>query len=167
MVQDARADPVASELGVVSGVAAGGEDQPCGATCPDGDGYLYRGLYVRHWKYVDALQGRAVPRGGEASVGQHAARAPRSHSHALPTVQRARPANGPRSGATIADTMRARLPQRMPRRFDGSRREWNVMRKNAPEIADPHVSSGLIGLPTSIIDEFMARIVPGSGRIVG
>jgi RHS repeat-associated protein len=72
VVQDA-ADPVASELGVVSGVEAGAEDQLCGATCPDGDGYLYRGIPVYHYHYLDALQGRAVPRGGPKTLEEHVA----------------------------------------------------------------------------------------------
>ncbi|MFF9645558.1 hypothetical protein [Kitasatospora aureofaciens] len=60
----------------------------------------------------------------------------------------------------------AALPQRMPRGYPGTRREWNQARKNAPEIADPKVSPGLIGLPTDLIDEFIDSIVPGSGRII-
>ncbi|WP_431683455.1 hypothetical protein [Kitasatospora sp. KL5] len=60
----------------------------------------------------------------------------------------------------------AALPQRMPRGYTGSRREWNQARKNAPEIADPKLSPGLIGLPQHLLDEFLDSIVPGSGRIV-
>ncbi|MGW5741485.1 hypothetical protein [Amycolatopsis sp. NPDC003861] len=72
VVQDA-ADPVASELGVVSGVETDADAQPCGTTCPDGDGYLYRGLPAYHWQYLEALQGRAVPRGGDKTLEQHVA----------------------------------------------------------------------------------------------
>ena len=58
------------------------------------------------------------------------------------------------------------LPQRMPRGFSGSKREWNMLRKNSPEISDPKVSPGLIGVPESMIDEIMGSIVGGSGRIL-
>ncbi|OOC55593.1 MULTISPECIES: RHS repeat-associated core domain-containing protein [Nocardiopsis] len=58
------------------------------------------------------------------------------------------------------------LPQRMPRSFAGSKREWNMLRRSSPEIADPKVSPGLIGVPGQMIDEIMGSIVPGSGRIL-
>jgi RHS repeat-associated protein len=40
--------------------------------CGDGDGYLYRGVPNEHYKYDDALEGRAVPLGGHSDPGRHA-----------------------------------------------------------------------------------------------
>jgi RHS repeat-associated protein len=40
--------------------------------CDDGDGHLYRGVPQGHPMYEDALQGRAVPRGGHSDPGRHA-----------------------------------------------------------------------------------------------
>ncbi|MEU7584400.1 DUF6531 domain-containing protein [Streptomyces sp. NPDC041068] len=41
-------------------------------SCGDGDGFLYRGVPTGHPMYDDALQGRAVPRGGHSDPGRHA-----------------------------------------------------------------------------------------------
>ncbi|AZM64727.1 sugar-binding protein [Streptomyces sp. WAC 01420] len=40
--------------------------------CGEGDGYLYRGVPNGHYKYDDALEGRAVPLGGHSDPGRHA-----------------------------------------------------------------------------------------------
>ncbi|MEU8192322.1 hypothetical protein AB0C10_00910 [Microbispora amethystogenes] len=40
--------------------------------CGEGDGFLYRGVPNKHYKYSDALAGRAVPRGGHSNPGLHA-----------------------------------------------------------------------------------------------
>ncbi|MBG0855073.1 ricin-type beta-trefoil lectin domain protein [Streptomyces spinoverrucosus] len=40
--------------------------------CGEGDGYLYRGVPNEHYKYDDALEGRAVPLGGHSDPGRHA-----------------------------------------------------------------------------------------------
>lgn len=40
--------------------------------CGGGDGYLYRGVPNEHPKYSDALEGRAVPKGGHSDPGRHA-----------------------------------------------------------------------------------------------
>ncbi len=58
------------------------------------------------------------------------------------------------------------LPQRKPRGFTGSAREWNQLRRERPEISDPSVSPGLYGIPTNMLGELMGAIVPGSGRVV-
>ncbi|MFJ5174393.1 RHS repeat-associated core domain-containing protein [Streptomyces griseoviridis] len=67
----------------------------------------------------------------------------------------------------VNSILESALPQRMPRGFSGSKRDWNLLRKSAPEAADPKVSPGLVGLPSGMIDDFMSNIVPGSGRILG
>ncbi|MFF1615239.1 Hint domain-containing protein [Amycolatopsis sp. NPDC058278] len=68
----------------------------------------------------------------------------------------------------FVDRVRASaLPQRMPRGFAGSRRDWNQLRSTSPEIADPKVSPGLYGIPSNMFDDLRGAIVPGSGRIVG
>ena len=58
------------------------------------------------------------------------------------------------------------LPQRMPRGYSGTKKDWKIESRNSPELSDPKVSPGLIGLPSGMIDGFMARIVPGSGRLL-
>ncbi|GHJ29711.1 hypothetical protein TPA0910_41440 [Streptomyces hygroscopicus subsp. sporocinereus] len=58
------------------------------------------------------------------------------------------------------------LPQRRPRGFAGSTREWNQLRRTRPDIADPSVSPGLYGIPSNMFDDLMGAIVPGSGRVV-
>jgi hypothetical protein len=58
------------------------------------------------------------------------------------------------------------LPQRKPRGFAGSAREWNQLRRTRPEIADPSVSPGLYGIPSNMFSDLMGAIVPGSGRVV-
>jgi RHS repeat-associated protein len=58
------------------------------------------------------------------------------------------------------------LPQRKPRGFAGSTREWNQLRRTQPDIADPSVSPGLYGIPSNMFGDLMGAIVPGSGRVV-
>jgi hypothetical protein len=54
------------------------------------------------------------------------------------------------------------LPQRKPRGFAGSTREWNQLRRTQPDIADPSVSPGLYGIPSNMFGD----LIPGSGRVV-
>jgi hypothetical protein len=58
------------------------------------------------------------------------------------------------------------LPQRKPRGFTGSSRDWNQLRRVRPDIADPSVSPGLFGIPPNMLGDLMKSIVPGSGRVV-
>jgi hypothetical protein len=58
------------------------------------------------------------------------------------------------------------LPQRKPRGFAGSARDWNQLRGTRPDIADPSVSAGLYGIPSGMFGDLMSAIVPGSGRVV-
>ncbi|MGY0497400.1 RHS repeat-associated core domain-containing protein [Nocardia sp. FBN12] len=55
------------------------------------------------------------------------------------------------------------LPQRMPSDWPGTRREWNLARKSAPDRSD---APGLYGLPGGYISGLMDAIIPGSGRIL-
>ncbi|MFV2199118.1 hypothetical protein, partial [Nocardiopsis sp. LOL_012] len=66
----------------------------------------------------------------------------------------------------VSSIRNSALPQRIPKDFLGSKREWNFLRKISPEIADPRVSPGLIGVPGGMIDDIMSSIIPGSGRIL-
>ncbi|WP_438290796.1 polymorphic toxin-type HINT domain-containing protein [Streptomyces sp. HUAS TT7] len=58
----------------------------------------------------------------------------------------------------------ASLPQRMPRGWPGTKREWNRALKMAPDQSD---ESGLFGLRDHHIPGLMDAIIPGSGRIIG
>ncbi|MCX4756998.1 RHS repeat-associated core domain-containing protein [Kitasatospora purpeofusca] len=58
----------------------------------------------------------------------------------------------------------ASLPQRMPRGWAGTRREWNQALKMAPDQSD---GPGLFGLRDHHIPGLMEAIIPGSGRIIG
>ncbi|MGW5436325.1 putative T7SS-secreted protein [Nocardia asteroides] len=69
--------------------------------------------------------------------------------------------NVPRS--YVDDVAADSLPQRMPSDWPGSRREWNLARKSAPDQSD---GPGLFGLPNSYIPSLMEAIIPGSGRIL-
>jgi hypothetical protein len=58
----------------------------------------------------------------------------------------------------------ASLPQRMPRGWPGTKREWNRALKMAPDQSD---GPGLFGLRDHHIPGLMGAIIPGSGRIIG
>ncbi|MEV7238965.1 hypothetical protein AB0N06_35190, partial [Streptomyces sp. NPDC051020] len=58
------------------------------------------------------------------------------------------------------------LPQRKPRGFAGSTRDWNQLRRTRPDIADPSVSPGLYGIPSNMFGDLMGAIRQGSGRVV-
>ncbi|MFD5300869.1 polymorphic toxin-type HINT domain-containing protein [Streptomyces mutabilis] len=66
----------------------------------------------------------------------------------------------------VARVRESALPQRKPRGFAGSTREWNQLRRTRPDIADPSVSPGLYGIPSNMFGDLMGAIVPGSGRVV-
>lgn len=66
----------------------------------------------------------------------------------------------------VARVRESALPQRKPREFAGSTREWNQLRRTRPDIADPSVSPGLYGIPSNMFGDLMGAIVPGSGRVV-
>jgi RHS repeat-associated protein len=68
----------------------------------------------------------------------------------------------PRSYVDAVDA--ASLPQRMPRGWAGSRRDWNLARKVAPDQSD---GPGLFGLPDNHLPGLLDAIIPGSGRIIG
>jgi hypothetical protein len=55
------------------------------------------------------------------------------------------------------------LPQRMPRGWPGTRRDWNLARKMAPDQSD---GPGLFGLPDHYIGGLLDAIIPGSGRVI-
>lgn len=55
------------------------------------------------------------------------------------------------------------LPQRMPSDWPGTRREWNLARKSAPDQSD---GPGLFGLPNSYLPSLLEAIIPGSGRVI-
>ncbi|MFJ6198696.1 polymorphic toxin-type HINT domain-containing protein [Micromonospora sp. NPDC092111] len=55
------------------------------------------------------------------------------------------------------------LPQRMPRGWPGTRRDWNQARKMAPDQSD---GPGLLGSRTHYIDGLLDAVIPGSGRLI-
>ncbi|WP_328431607.1 polymorphic toxin-type HINT domain-containing protein [Streptomyces sp. NBC_00453] len=69
-------------------------------------------------------------------------------------------------GSFVNRVRESALPQRKPRGFAGSTREWNQLRRTQPDIADPSVSPGLYGIPSNMFGDLMGAIVPGSGRVV-
>ncbi|MEU1274984.1 ricin-type beta-trefoil lectin domain protein [Streptomyces sp. NPDC005799] len=64
----------------------------------------------------------------------------------------------------IEELSEASLPQRMPPGWEGTKREWNLARKMAPDQSD---GPGLFGLRDHHIPGLMDAIIPGSGRIIG
>jgi hypothetical protein len=55
-------------------------------------------------------------------------------------------------------------PQRKPRGWAGSQREWNHYVSSSVQKSD---DPGLYGIPGSMLDELQRQIIPGSGRIIG
>lgn len=55
-------------------------------------------------------------------------------------------------------------PQRKPRGWSGSQRDWNRHVQSSVQKSD---EPGLYGIPGSMLDEFQRMIIPGSGRILG
>ncbi|GGP16474.1 DNRLRE domain-containing protein [Nonomuraea glycinis] len=69
-------------------------------------------------------------------------------------------------GSFVDRVRESALPQRKPRGFAGSAREWSRLRKTRPDIADPSVSPGLYGIPSNMFGALMGAITPGSGRVI-